>query len=129
MEWGEFTQNVLIILFGTGTVGGIFATILKYAIKKALAKRDAERQAQELARLEEEKRRHREIEEYNEIIQRHKKAIGKVLFWIRKGIKRIDENHEYWDEEMDNAWATFRTVEEELKAHEQKIISQRRSDY
>ncbi len=136
VNFNDFTQNMLLILFGTGTLGGIAGTILKFAFNKALVKqkleqekREIEQEKREKARIEEERKRHAEAQEYNEIVQQWKKAMGRLLFWLVKGIRKLDEKQEFFNGDLSAAWADFKEVEEALKKHEQKIISQRRSDY
>ncbi len=129
VNFNDFTQNMLLILFGTGTLGGIAGTILKFALNKALVKQKLEQEKREKAKLEEERKRYNEAQEYNQIVQQWKKAMGRLLFWLVKGIKKLDSKEEFFNGDLAAAWADFKEVEEALKKHEQKIISQRRSDY
>lgn len=74
-------------------------------------------------KLEEEEEQHREETQLrtkrSQLEQQRRRALGRLLFWLHRGLTQPPPNGE-----LEKAMGEFETVENELKALDQKILAE-----
>lgn len=135
--------GVVEFLLGGGIVGSVLLFLFKILVersikradqKKALADAEAAKKADEAARiaaaekeaLEKERKEHDEyLRKEFILMERHRHALGRYLYWLCKGAERHEakEKTEYWNGDLSDAKRAYEKAEAEMKELQRDMLS------
>ena len=104
----EFLLTVLDNLKPAAATGAILVRYLKIQIDKAKKDRE-EKEKQEV--------------EYRRLQQNKEHRMGRYIFWLEKGLEKMDPEHRYFNGELREAYEEYQAAEKRQKDFEQGIIA------
>lgn len=110
--------DIIKNLLSAATVAGLIAAGLKSYISGQIAKAEKAKTARDAQETERRK-----------IDSEYMAAMASYIFWLQRGIEKLDTSHNYFNGELRASYEKMRQAEAHLKEYTRRIVAEHEQKY